>query len=116
LELLKEQNTTRTVVVNKSNSLSQTELDKLVQNSYGLDQNIPNPFSDITSISYSLPESDKNASILLLNLNGQLIKEFKLKDAKGAITISSGELQKGIYLYSLVSNNSEIITKKMILK
>lgn len=116
LEILETNAPPKTFVISDSSKLSQSELDKLSVAAYSLDQNVPNPFSDFTVINYSLPADDKNASIMILNLNGQLIKEYKLTDTKGSITITSGTLQKGMYLYSLVSNNVEIMTKKMILK
>ncbi len=116
VETLEEQNSQKIVVVNNPSKLSDEELEKLMQTSYSLDQNVPNPFSDVTTINYSVPEDDTKASILLLNLNGQLIQEYKLTQPKGAITIDGSRMSKGIYLYSLVSDNTEIVTKKMILK
>lgn len=116
VETLKSQKSEKTIVVNNTTKLTSNEVDKLIQTSYTLDQNVPNPFSSITSINYSLPENETDASILILNLNGQLLQEYKLEDAKGTITIEGSKMSKGIYLYSLVSNNVEIITKKMIFK
>lgn len=116
VETLKGQNVEKTLVVNKTSELSTDELDKLLRTSYSLDQNVPNPFSSVTSVNYSLPENDTTARILLLNLNGQLIQEYKLKEPKGTIIIDGSKLQKGMYLYSLVSDNTEILTKKMILR
>jgi len=49
-------------------------------------------------------------------MTGKLLKEFKLREKSGQIEINSKDFEPGIYLYSLVSNNNEIITKKMIVK
>jgi Chaperone of endosialidase/Secretion system C-terminal sorting domain len=106
----------KTFVVNNQNKLSQKELNSIEANGYFMSQNIPNPFKDFTTIEYSVPENDREVSILILNLNGQIIKKYKLNDSKGTLKIDSASLQKGMYLYSLVSNGSELITKKMLLE
>lgn len=116
VDVLKEkiESNEKTYVVNNTRGFSQEEVNTIIANGYYLGQNTPNPFSTSTKIEYSLPEDDKNASILILNLNGQTLKEFKLSDPKGNISISAGTLQKGMYLYSLISNGQEIATKKML--
>ncbi|NGZ88641.1 T9SS type A sorting domain-containing protein [Psychroflexus sp. C1] len=65
---------------------------------------------------YSIPDDERNASIMVFNMTGKLLKEFKLREKTGKIEITSDEFQPGIYLYSLISDNNEIITKKMIVK
>ncbi len=47
--------------------------------------------------------NETNASILIFNLNGQTLKEYKLTEAKGTITIDANVLTKGLYLYSLIN-------------
>ena len=105
----------KTIVVNSTKNFSQTEIDNITINGYFLGQNNPNPFKNATIIEYSLPVSEKNASILIFNLNGQTLKEYKLSDAKGSITIDGTVLSKGLYLYSLISDGKEIATKKMLM-
>lgn len=106
--------TEKTYVVNNYKDFTQGELEAIANNSYYLSQNTPNPFKTSTTIDYSLPVEAKDASILILNLNGQTIREFKLTSAKGSVIVESSSLQKGMYLYSLISDGKEIITKKMI--
>lgn len=110
----KLEKTEKTYVVNNYKDFTQGELEAIASNSYYLSQNTPNPFKTSTTIDYSLPKEDNDASILILNLNGQTIREFKLTNTKGSITVESSSLQKGMYLYSLISGGKEIITKKMI--
>ena len=105
----------KTIVVNSTKNFTQTEIDNINTNGYFLGQNNPNPFKNATIIEYSLPVSEKNASILIFNLNGQTLKEYKLSDAKGSITIDGTVLSKGLYLYSLISDGKEIATKKMLM-
>ncbi|RRO19774.1 tail fiber domain-containing protein [Flavobacteriaceae bacterium 14752] len=96
---------------------SSEELDKINKNAYQLQQNNPNPFSDSTIISYALPENQKQASILVFDLNGRMLKSYKLKDTLGELKINATDLNgAGMYLYTLFANGEEVITKRMILK
>ncbi len=81
-----------------------------------LEQNIPNPFSDQTSIRYQLDENANDASLIVFDLNGNIKKEFKLSSNSGEITINASLIGRGMFLYSLVQNGQELVTKKMIIK
>lgn len=82
---------------------------------FSLEQNVPNPFQSQTSISYSLPEGNRSSVIFLTDLSGQLIREYKLSQIKGSIIVDGSNLKKGVYIYTLISDNKEIISKKLIL-
>lgn len=113
VERLKETNESYVVY---SDRLDAEEMERLRKLAYQLEQNYPNPFQGRTSIEYSIPDDERNASIMVFNMTGKLLKEFKLREKSGKIEITSDEFQPGIYLYSLISENNEIITKKMIVK
>lgn len=81
---------------------------------YELKQNLPNPFSESTIIYYSVPATEKNASIALFDLNGRMITQYGNLAGKNQLTIRANELQPGIYLYSLISGGQEILTKRMV--
>jgi hypothetical protein len=104
----------KTYVVSSKKNFTDGELETIKTNGFYLGQNTPNPFRTSSVIEYSLPANELEASLLIFNLNGQTIKEYKLDKANGSITIEAGVLGKGMYLYSLISNGEEIITKKMI--
>jgi len=114
--ILKEKlaTTEKTYVVSNKKNFSEEELKNIKTNGFYLGQNTPNPFKTSSVIEYSLPANELEASLLIFNLNGQTIKEYKLNETKGSVTIEEGVLGKGMYLYSLISNGEEIITKKMI--
>lgn len=81
-----------------------------------LKQNVPNPFNEKTVISYQVPAESNDAFIVILNLQGTLIKSFKgLKNGNGEITLDAGQLAPGMYIYSLYVNNIEVDSKRMIL-
>jgi hypothetical protein len=85
-------------------------------NEFYLDQNIPNPFTDQTTISYRFPKNINNASIMIFDLNGKLIHEYPITKNNGAIIIKASEVGKGMFLYSIAYQNQEMITKKMIIR
>lgn len=77
-------------------------------------QNFPNPFTDSTTISYQLPEGTTTADIMVFDFNGKPIKTFPINKNESEITISAAEIGKGLFIYSLVQNGQELVTKKMI--
>ncbi len=100
-------------------------VDKLVVSEVNLDgsdqaflgQNIPNPFDTDTQISYSIPANSGSASIMIMNLKGQKIKEINISEfGKGVLKIRADELPTGAYTYSLLVDGSVISTQKMILQ
>lgn len=80
-----------------------------------MEQNIPNPFTDQTTIRYQLPVGVNNANIMVMDLNGTLIKSYQINKNQSEINIKSSEIGKGLFIYSLVQNGQELITKKMII-
>ena len=80
-------------------------------------QNVPNPFSETTYIKFHLTGNEQQAAILVFDMNGLLLKKFVLDTQKsdGEITIVARDLKPGMYYYSLVADQKEIDTKKMIL-
>ncbi|GGB70750.1 hypothetical protein GCM10007424_08410 [Flavobacterium suaedae] len=105
----------KTYVVSKDN-FTATEMDKIAESGFYLGQNTPNPFDNSTEIAYSFPKGAQNVVLMVFNLSGESLKEFTLKEEKGTVTLDASEFKPGLYLYSLISNNSEIITKKMLIK
>jgi len=80
-----------------------------------LGQNVPNPFNENTSIAYYLPSTVKNASINVYTTDGQNLTHFDaLPTGRGSVTVSSGVLAPGAYLYNLVADGKQIDSKWMI--
>lgn len=94
----------------KSVSLSQTVPSVL------LEQNVPNPFTQNTTIRYKLPQKFYSAKITITDMNGRSVKQIPLATSdNGAVNIEAGSLVAGTYLYSLIVDDNLIDTKKMIL-
>ena len=79
-------------------------------------QNNPNPFSIDTEIGYLLPTSTQSAILYVYNMNGTQVAEYPLTSfGEGSVIIPAGNLDAGMYLYSLIANGQIIDTKRMIL-
>lgn len=82
--------------------------------------NHPNPFKNLTEISFSLnPNQAKNARIEIYNIKGQKVKTLNIDSANSPIkwnaTDEDGKsVSSGIYFYKLKAGNYTC-TKKMIL-
>ena len=90
--------------------------DKLIAESI-LYQNEPNPFKEKTVIRYELPKEYNTASIMLFNMSGAYIDQFEISGVgEGELTIEGKTFKAGMYLYSLIVDNQEIDTKRLILQ
>jgi hypothetical protein len=91
-------------------------LNNIAEKQTALFQNNPNPFSVETSIEFNIAEQFGTASLCVYNLQGTQLKKYDLQsNGKGKITIHANEFVAGIYLYTLLVDNKEIATKRMIL-
>ena len=98
-----------------SNDIVLEQVDQRFEASLQLLQNTPNPFTDETKISFSIPESGE-VEFVVTNLNGKQIYRSTNLYNKGTntITLSSDELgQSGIYYYTVIHASSKQ-TKRMI--
>ncbi len=98
-------------------SSNQNELNETSTLTYPLlEQNSPNPFNVSTAIRYYLPNSTLSADIYIYDMNGRQIKKYPVSEkGKGEITIHGSELNAGMYLYALITDDNVIDTKRMIL-
>ncbi len=79
-------------------------------------QNTPNPFSQSTTIEYSVAENIQKAMICIYDMNGTQLKCIALSlTGYGNITINGSELKAGMYMYSLIADGQLIDTKRMVL-
>jgi trimeric autotransporter adhesin len=80
-----------------------------------LEQNVPNPYSTSTTISYYLPANTHNAYINFYASNGAFLKSVKLSGSgNGTININANELPSGAYRYSLIIDGKVVETKQMV--
>jgi hypothetical protein len=84
-------------------------------NEYKMLQNTPNPFRSETTIQYSLPKNVNNAKIAVFDLNGTLKIQFNNLSGVSKVVINGNSLPAGMYIYSLIVDGNEVLSKKMIL-
>nr|WP_315206530.1 tail fiber domain-containing protein [uncultured Flavobacterium sp.] len=114
LQLLKEEiNTLKDSMVSGATSKS-SSLEN-IGNAF-MEQNIPNPFADQTTIRYQLPNGTNTAAIIVFDLNGLLIKNYPINSNQSELTIKSSDIGRGLFIYSLVQNGQQLVTKRMIIQ
>jgi hypothetical protein len=87
-----------------------------LENTARLSQNVPNPFNKLTIINYYLPKTISTAEIYIYDMNGAQIKAYQISSfGNGSIVINGYELKPGMYFYTLIADNQEVATKRMIL-
>ena len=113
-------NTTAARNINNGNStgssrpLIQTSIE-LSDKTIFLGNPIPNPWSDYTTINYTIQTNFSSAQITFSTIEGRLIKTVELKEkGEGQLNIYSKELNNGIYVYTLTVDNKIIDSKKMV--
>lgn len=80
-----------------------------------MENNKPNPFSEETTIGYSLPDNTTSAQMLFYNASGRLIQSVELTNkGKGQVNVFAQDLSNGIYTYTLVVDGKIFETKKMV--
>lgn len=80
-----------------------------------LDQNDPNPFSETTTINYSIPEEVKNAKIIFTNSSGVILRSLIINErGEGSLEIYGSNLSSGVYNYTLFIDGKATFTKKMV--
>ena len=58
----------------------------------------------------------QDARLYVYDLTGRQVKSYEIQDrGQGSLTVKAYELEAGTYIYSLIVDNREIDTKKMIL-
>lgn len=81
-----------------------------------LDQNIPNPFDDETTIGYYVSPDAEYATIYIFNMTGVLVQTFVIQQfGIGSVDLSASNLNAGMYVYTLVVDGNVADSKRMII-
>ena len=97
--------------------LSGINKDAFQPGSFKLEQNYPNPFNPSTIISFYLPERTR-ISLKVYDILGRVVEVLAdgiIYSGVHKINFDGKKLASGIYIYSLASDKSGIISKKMVL-
>lgn len=111
-KLLNKTHTNATTNSNLNTGLSDINKSTVAQ----LKQNIPNPFTQSTSISFTISTLKQSAMLNIYNMQGTEIKSYPVtRTGEQSVTINGSELNPGMYMYTLIVDGQEIDTKRMIL-
>lgn len=75
----------------------------------------PNPSFYESCIKYSLPIDVENAKVLLFDVNGKLVKEYKVDNSFNSLFIDQREIPAGTYFYSIATSDKVLATKTAII-
>lgn len=80
-------------------------------------QNNPNPFDQGTIIKYALNANISQAYVMIFDMTGAIVKRYDLdpKSKDGEVAVNAKDLKPGMYIYSLITDNKEVDTKRMII-
>ncbi|MBN2093204.1 T9SS type A sorting domain-containing protein [candidate division KSB1 bacterium] len=87
-----------------------------VVSNYSLEQNFPNPFNPVTSITYSIPATSQ-VKLVVYDIQGKEV-ETLVNSAKNAgthrVVFDASKLASGMYFYRL-ETNAVVLSRKLIL-
>ena len=95
----------------------------VIPDKFTLDQNFPNPFNPVTTISYKLPE-DANVTLKVYNMMGHEVKTLVgMKKAAGIHNVEwdgtdnlGNVVSTGLYMYKIEAGNFKETKKMMLMK
>ncbi len=90
-------------------------MDELTNENVSFSNPYPNPARSQVSFDYTLPLSVNTASLKIHNLLGSIVKEQRISDRSGKITIDVSDLNEGFYFYSVQANNEILETKRLVI-
>jgi Chaperone of endosialidase/Secretion system C-terminal sorting domain len=102
-------------VTTDANPIIATRVGNFKASQFTLQQNTPNPFSSTTIIRYALPNGVGNASIAVFDLTGKMMLQYNNLNGSSQVTINASTLQAGMYVYALLVEGQEVVSKRMIL-
>jgi len=76
----------------------------------------PNPVNQDAFIEYELFDTETKAKVVIHNILGTNIKEYKLPPIENRLRLDLHNLSDGIYFYTLYLDNHSILTNKLIVK
>jgi len=98
-----------------NSNINQLDIELSDKNAIVLNQNVPNPFAEQTTITYNVPESVIKAQIIFYNNAGQIIQTVDVTTrGKGKVNVFASDLSSGLYHYTLVADGKVVASKKMV--
>ncbi|PSL28519.1 tail fiber domain-containing protein [Dyadobacter jiangsuensis] len=82
-----------------------------------LEQNVPNGFSNKTSIKYFIPQSVKTAVIDVYTIAGLKVSSHPISErGAGELVLSADKYRSGVHVYDLIMDGKSFGAKKMVIE
>lgn len=98
------------IYVHGTSSVGVNELEK---NGFALGQNVPNPFSNGSTVKFELVKDAKSVVFTVTDVMGKVVSTENVSSSTGVHTVNIGSYAAGVYYYTL-NVDGKSITKKMI--
>ncbi|MGN6352776.1 MAG: tail fiber domain-containing protein [Parafilimonas sp.] len=106
----------KALLVSNANQSSPNTQITTVLTSASLEQNIPNPFTNTTTIGYTIPQKFAFARLVITDKTGRQIKQINITTGgKGILHVDASTLSSGAYNYTLYVDGKLISSKQMVL-
>ena len=116
-ELQKQVDELKAMIVsgNQNNAASTNNIQLQASNpSASLEQNAPNPFTNTTTIHYTLPQTYSSAQVVITDKNGKVLKQVNLSGiGEGSLKVDASALSSGAYNYTLYIDGKLSGSKQM---
>lgn len=77
-------------------------------------QPFPNPAGEFTQIPYDLPAGIEEATIVLTDINGKNVQEYRVDRTFKNLYVNTGQLPSGTYFYRLITGAETSPAKKLV--
>jgi hypothetical protein len=92
-----------------------TGINNVAQNTFGLTQNMPNPFTKESVVKFNLYKDVNSAVFTVTDIMGRIVTSEKVATTAGTHSVKLGAYAAGVYYYSL-NVDGNVTTKKMIVE
>ena len=77
---------------------------------------VPNPITGVSVVSYKLDNANASSVLVISDLQGKLLKQISLpkNQQQGQVQVSKKDLPNGMYVFTIVSGNAEVQSKKVL--
>ncbi|OIO99242.1 MAG: hypothetical protein AUJ98_11645 [Bacteroidetes bacterium CG2_30_33_31] len=76
----------------------------------------PSPAKNSVTLDYYLTKYSDAATFELRNILGSIVKSFKLNNSAGKMKFDVGDLQNGIYFYTIKVDDKVLVSHKMVVQ
>lgn len=76
----------------------------------------PNPTNRVAQLDYKIKNPAVNARVVVNSFIGNPIYDFRLDPLHRSLEINVTDLNPGVYVYTLIIDNKNIVTKKLVVK